>query len=209
MTYKSFSQVCVLFFHSLNCTLKSRGFFGLLGSVYHFLSCGSRFLYLRNLCLSLRPQKLYTFSSRVFRPMICFEVIGCGTLFFVVVFCFLPAGVQFSWHKPVLSLLSWSAPCWNSAPTAALTALGRVPVWHLPHFATWHQGGTSVGDRGLCVEGMSGPGGERGRNRIHRGSQAMQTWQSLGQPSTCQVSLHRAEWPRSWPTAPLLCSGLG
>lgn len=96
MTYKSFSQVCVLFFHSLNCTLKSRGFFSLLGSVYHFLSCGSRFLYLRNLCLSLRPQKLYTFSSRVFRPMICFEVIGCGTLFFCCCFLF------FACRSPVL-----------------------------------------------------------------------------------------------------------
>lgn len=82
MTYKSFSQICVLFFHSLNCTLKSRSFFSLLGSVYHFLSCASRFLYLKNLCLSLRPQRLYTFSSRVFRPMICFEVIGCGALVF-------------------------------------------------------------------------------------------------------------------------------
>lgn len=87
MTYKSFSQVCVLFFHSLNCTLKSRGFFSLLGSVYHFLSCGSCFLYLRNLCLSLRPQRVYTFSSRVFRPMICFEVIGCGTFFFFFFAC--------------------------------------------------------------------------------------------------------------------------
>ena len=94
--------------------------------------------------------------------MICFEVTGCGGLF-------LHAGVQFSWHKPVLSLLSWSAPCWNSAPTAALTALGCAPLWHLPHFAAfWHQGGTSVGDRGLCVEAVSGPGGGRGGSRIHR-----------------------------------------
>ena len=44
-----------------------------------------------------------------------------------------------------------------------------------------------------------------------RGSQAMQTWQSLGQSSTCQGSLHRAEGSRSWPRSSptLLSPGLG
>lgn len=66
-----------------------------------------------------------------------------------------------------------------------------------------------MGDRGLCVAGMSGPEGE-GRKQKNPQRLTSHADLSLGQPSTCQGSLHRAEGPRSCPPAPLLFSpGLG
>lgn len=123
MTYKSFSQIRVLFFHSLNCTLKSRNIFSLLGSVYHFLSCTSRFLYLKNLCLSLRPQRLYTFSSRVFRPMVCFEVIRCGALFFFFLACRSPVLLAQACPLSAELVLKLCPHCSRSCPSLAFTTL--------------------------------------------------------------------------------------
>lgn len=52
-----------------------------------------------------------------------------------------------------------------------------------------------MGDRGLCVEGMSGAGGERGGSRIHRGSQAMQTWRVWASPVPARAAFTGQKGP--------------